>query len=513
MNEDSPVAHKGSSRVRDLGLLAGPVGALLVYVALGSSPGLAHEARALAAVCTLMATWWVSEAIPLAVTALVPIVAFPVLGVLPLPQACAPYAHKLIFLFMGGLMLGAGLERWGAHKRLALLIILCVGTAPRRIVGGVMLAAALLSAFVSNTATAMMLLPIVVSVGALATQQSDDERASARFQVCLLLALAYGCSIGGVATLMGTPPNAFMAGFVKQELDMDMTYARWLRLGVPFVAVMLPLSWAYMVHVAIRVRIGQIPGGRAMIRARLRELGPMRAPELVSVSIFALTALAWITHGLIESALDLPPVDDAMIAIAGAMLMFMAPVDRTGRTRVLDWAHAQRIPWGVLLLFGGGLALAQGFGSTGLDAWFGMQFARMGNPGELPVVGGAAVLIVFLTEMTSNTATTSTMLPVMLALSEGLGMAPMSLILAATLSASCAFMLPVATPPNAIVFASGRVTIRDMALTGLGLNLISVVVITLVAWGAAPTLLGLGDARSAPQSEQRPEPQPTQQIP
>jgi sodium-dependent dicarboxylate transporter 2/3/5 len=489
MNEDTHHISQRDEYLRVIGLAAGVLAAVLVYWLLGGASDLGEPGRRLAAIAALMACWWVTEAIPLAATALVPVVCFPMLGVQPIDATTSSYGHPLIFLFMGGLMLGKGLELWGAHKRLALLIIAVVGTSPKRVVASVMLSGAVLSAFVSNTATAMMMLPIVASVAALTCAGSDEH--SDRFHVCLLLSLAYGCSIGGIATLMGTPPNAFMAGFVDKQLGIEISYARWLWIGVPITLTMLPLSWAYMVFVAIPVRIKRVEGGKQQIRSMRRELGPMRRAEATIVAIFTLTALLWITHAWIESAFNLPKVSDAAIAIFGALLMFICPTGQPHQRRIMNWEHAQQIPWGILILFGGGLSLASAVSHTGLDVWIGQQVASMGNPGELPMLGGVCALIVFLTEMTSNTATTSTMLPVLTALAEGLGVAPIKLVLVATLGASCAFMLPVATPPNAIVFASGKVTIRQMAKAGLGLNLIAIVVITLIVWLGAEPLLGL----------------------
>lgn len=491
MNEDTRQPNRPPSRASDLGLLIGPVLAIVVYLLLGDAAGLDENARRLAAVATLMAAWWVTEAIPLAATALLPIVLFPLLNILPVSDTTVRYGHKLIFLFMGGLMLGKGLERWGAHKRLALFIILIVGTGPRQIVGGIMIAAAILSGFVSNTATAMMLLPIVLSIGVLAAGDDFESPNAKRFNVCLLLALAYGASIGGIATITGTPPNGFLAGFLTQEMGVEMSYARWLGLGIPLTMVMLPISWAYLVYIAVPVKIGEIPGGRVYIRERLDALGEMSSAEKISVTIFGFTAIMWVTHGWLEAAFNLPKIDDATIAIAGALLMFIIPTDRTRTTRVLSWKHAEAIPWGVLILFGGGLALAKAVTHTGLDSWIGQQIAAFGNPGELPLLGGVTSLIVFLTEITSNTATTSTMLPVLAAVGDGMGIDPTLLVIAAAVSASCAFMLPVATPPNAIVFSSGKISIKQMAMAGFGLNIICIVIITIMVWGLAPKLLNL----------------------
>jgi len=491
VNEDTRIyiPHKISWSL--VGLVAGPLIALGIYYALGSAEGLSEPGRRLAGVASLMALWWVFESIPLAATALLPIVLFPVLGILPVGDTTARYAHKLIFLFMGGLFLGVGLQRWNAHKRLALLIIILVGTSPKRLVGGIMLAAAVLSAFVSNTATAMMMLPIVLAVGSLAVSDDPDHPHARSYTTCLLLSLAYGASIGGIATITGTPPNGFLAAFMVQDMGIEMTYVRWLAFGIPLSAVLLPLAWAYLVFIAAPVRIHAMEGGRALMHERLEALGPIRRPELMSLVVFGWTAAAWIAHPFLEARGLIPKIDDASIAIAGAILLFIIPSGQPDRSRLLSWKHAESIPWGVLLLFGGGLALAAGVTDSGLDTWIGAQISSVGNPGELPLIGGVTSLIVFLTEITSNTATTSTMLPVLAAVGEGLGIDPTLLIIGAAVSASCAFMLPVATPPNAIVFSSGHITIRRMALAGLGLNLIAIVVITLMVWGLARPLLNL----------------------
>lgn len=489
MNEGTHHITRRDERFRMAGFFGGIALGLVVYWLLGGSNDLGEPGRRLAGVAVIMACWWVTEAIPISATALIPIVIFPLLGVLDIDETTSSYGHPLIFLFMGGLMLGKGLELWGAHKRLALMIISIVGTSPKRVVASVMLSGAVLSAFVSNTATAMMMLPIVASVAAL-TCNKDDAKGDG-FHVCLLLSLAYGCSIGGISTLMGTPPNAFMAGFVDKQLDIEITYAQWLWIGVPITLTLLPLCWVYMVYFAMPVRIERVAGGKQQIRAMRREQGKMTRPEARMVAIFTLTAILWITHGWIENALGLPKVSDAGISVFGALLMFVCPSGREDQRRIMVWHQAQQIPWGILILFGGGLALASGVSHTGLDAWIGQQVAGMGNPGELPMLGGVCALIVFLTELTSNTATTSTMLPVFTALADGLGVAPIKLVLVATLGASCAFMLPVATPPNAIVFASGKVSIRQMAKAGLGLNLIAIVVITLFVWLGAEPLLGI----------------------
>ncbi len=468
--------------VRAVGVWLGPLLAIACYVALGAS-SLDEPARRLAGVVVLMAVWWITEAIPLAATALLPLVLFHPLGIATIRQAAGPFADPVIFLFMGGLMLGKALESWGAHRRLALHVILAVGTGPRQIVAGVMIAAALLSAFVSNTATAVMMLPIVTSIAILAGGADPDGPAERRYSACLLIGLAWACSIGGMATVTGSPPNGILVGFLNERGD-PMSWGGWLRIGLPVTLILLPLAWLILVFVATPVRIGAIEGGRAHMRALLERMGrPARGEKLV-MAVFALAALVWVLHGPLTARLNagrapddrFVGVHDAVIAIGAAAVLFLLPAG-AGR-RVLDWKTAERIPWGVLLLFGGGLSLASAFGTTGLDVWLGGVLAGMGSPAPVVVLLCVTGLIVFMTELTSNTATTSTMLPVLAAAADGMGMDARPLVIAAAMSASCAFMLPVATPPNAIVFGSGRVTIRQMAGAGLWMNLVSIGVIT-----------------------------------
>lgn len=480
---------QGSGGVRSVGVWLGPLLAIACYVALGAS-SLDEPARRLAGVVVLMAVWWITEAIPLAATALVPVVLFHPLGIAGIRQAAAPFADPVIFLFMGGLMLGKALEKWGAHRRLALHVILAVGTGPRQIVAGVMIAAALLSAFVSNTATAVMMLPIVSSIALLAGGADPESPAARRYAACLLIGLAWACSIGGLATVTGSPPNGILVGFLGERGD-PIGWGEWLLIGLPVTLVLLPLAWAVLVFVATPVRIGAIEGGRDHMRALLERMGrPARGEKLV-MAVFALAALGWVLHGPVTGWLNAGrPADDrfvgvhdAVIAIGAALVLFLLPAGRGGgdgteRQRVLDWETAERIPWGVLLLFGGGLSLASAFGATGLDVWLGGVLSGMGSPSPVVVLLGVTALIVFMTELTSNTATTSTMLPVLAAAADGMGIDARPLVIAAALSASCAFMLPVATPPNAIVFGSGRLTIRQMATAGLWMNLLSIGVIT-----------------------------------
>lgn len=492
---DDASSTKESGGVRSVGLWLAPALAVVVYLLLGSAT-LDEPARRLAAVTTLMAVWWITEAIPLPATAMLPLVLFHPLGIQPIRDATGGYAHPLVFLFMGGLFLGQALERWGAHRRLALSVILLVGTSPRRIVAGIMLAAALLSAFVSNTATAMMMLPIVTSIALLAGGDDPERKEAKTYATCLLLGLAYASSIGGAMTITGTAPNGILNAYMRDELGTPIGWGQWLKFGVPLVAILLPITWLVLVFVASPVKIDQIPGGRSHIRGLLDRMGKPSRGEVLSIGVFLLTALLWITHGQVTEWLNAGRAEgdrfiglhDTAIAIGGATLLFLLPAGR-GR-RVLDWTSAERIPWGVLILFGGGLSLAGAFGATGLDQWLGGLLAGAQGVHPLLILLGVTTLIVFMTELTSNTATTSTMLPVLGAASVGLGIQAQPLVIAAAVAASCAFMLPVATPPNAIVFSSGRVSIRSMMKAGLWLNIASITVIAGLVWFFGGLLLG-----------------------
>ncbi|MEM9373661.1 MAG: SLC13 family permease, partial [Planctomycetota bacterium] len=434
--------------------------------------------------------------IPLPATAMLPLVLFHPLGIQPIGDATRGYAHPLVFLFMGGLFLGQALERWGAHRRLALSVILLVGTSPRRIVAGIMIAAAFLSAFVSNTATAMMMLPIVTSIALLAGGEDPDRPEATSYATCLLLGLAYASSIGGAMTLTGTAPNGILSAYMRDELGTTIGWGQWLKLGIPLVLIMLPATWMLLVFIAMPVRISDIPGGRGHIRGLLDRMGRPGRGELLAIGTFALTALLWVVHRSITSWLNagrspedrLVGLQDASISIGGCILLFLLPAG-DGR-RVLDWKSAERIPWGVLILFGGGLSLAGAFGATGLDQWLGGLMSGADGVHPLLLVLGVTAVIVFMTELTSNTATTSTMLPVLGAAAAGLGIQAEPLVIAAAVGASCAFMLPVATPPNAIVFSSGRISIRSMIRAGLWLNVLSIFTITGLVWFLGGILLG-----------------------
>jgi sodium-dependent dicarboxylate transporter 2/3/5 len=472
--------------------------------------GLTADGRAVAAVGVAMAVLWLTEALPVAATALLPIAALPVLtgGGLGIRQVTAPYAHDLIFLFMGGFFIALGMEAWGLHRRIALRTILLVGSRPSRVVGGFMLASAGLSMWISNTATAVMMLPIALSVielvrrqvgvpGGAGAEGGEKERPPFNFAICLLLGTAYAASIGGVATLIGTPPNLFLSSFLSESYGREISMARWLPLGLTLSLLFLPLAWLVLTRVVFPIRIREIPGGRRLIREQLAELGAMSGAERSVLVVFVFTAAAWILRGqLVELELvggnPLAGLSDAGIAIGAALVLFGWPVDlRRGRF-LLDWPQALRVPWGILLLFGGGLSLAAAVRSTGVDEFIGRGIGRFEAFPEPLLVVLVTLVTILLTELTSNTATTATFLPIMAAAAEGLGIDPMWFLVPVTLAASCAFMMPVATPPNAIVFGSGELTIPQMCRAGLWLNLIGLVLILLVVGLLGGPLLGIG---------------------
>jgi len=476
-------ASTGQQPHQRIGLVLGPVLALLAWWLLpagdGDGGGLSAAGRATAAVGVWMATWWMTEALPLPATALLPVVAFPLLGVAPVADTLRPYANDIIFLFMGGFMLGLAMQRHGLHKRLALWIILLVGTQPLRLVAGFMLATAFLSMWISNTAATIILLPVGVSVVAMLRREGSGVPADAAkaFATCLMLAIAYAASIGGSGTLIGSPPNLVVASFLGSRYGCEITMLDWMRIGLPVVAVFLPLAWFYLTRLAHPIRIQALPGGRQPIADELAGLGPMQWPERAVAVVFGSAAVAWILRPQIVAWTGLGGLTDAVIAVAAPLLLFMLPDRRGGR--VLDWETAVRLPWGILLLFGGGLSLAMAVSLHGVDAFIAGGLSGLAGMPTLLVVFAVAVMVVFLTELTSNTAIATAFVPIVAAVALGLGVDPMPLLIAVGLGASYAFMLPVATPPNAIVFGSGAVTVGQMVRAGIVLNLVGITLVTL----------------------------------
>lgn len=478
----------GRSIAAKIGLAAGPL--VFVLVILWPIEGLSYEPKIVLGLALWMASWWVTAAIPIYVTALMPIIVLPAAGALQLADVVVPYADRIIFLFMGGLLLAKAVEKSNAHKRFALGILNLFGTKPKYIVAGFMVVTGVLSGWMSNTATAMVMVPIAAAVVALV----PDERQRSRFGVCLVLAVAYSASLGGMATLVGTPPNAIFASLSKSLLDVDVSFVQWMAVGFPASALSIFVVWLYMVHVGARVDGVLIAGGRDLVRRMLAGLGRMSGQEKAAVAVFAAAALAWITRGLVWGHL-VPGIDDAVIAITAALLAFVIPAkagNKSGEKRkpLLDWEAASKIPWGVLLLVGGGLSLAGAFSATGLDAWLAGNLSFLIGLHYLVVVLVIAGVTIFISELISNTATVALIIPVAASLAGTLGIDPLLLMVPVAVATSYGFMMPVGTPPNAIAFASGYVTAPRMARVGVALDIIGVLLVSLLTALLVPLVWG-----------------------
>ena len=482
--------HEGRARHQWVGLFLGPLLAIVMLLA-GAREGLGDAAWRTAAIGSLMAVWWATEAVPIAVTALLPLVVFPMLDIASIHDTARPYSNKVIYLFLGGFIVAFAMQRWNLHRRIALNVLQVVGGNGRSLVGGFMIASAIISMWVMNTSTTMMLLPIALSIiGVIhASVAGLTETARRDFQYALLLGIAYSATIGGMTTLVGTVPNALLAAFMLDTYGTEIDFARWMLVGIPLALVMLPLSWIVLTRLVFKVDFVTSAEARSELRRMKDEMGSISVPEIRVAIIFACMALLWMTRPLLTNLPGLGALDDSGIAMAGAIALFLVPSGSKKDPLLLRWNYAERLPWGVLILFGGGLTLASAVSKTGLAEWLGMSLQAVGDLPLWVVVVAAAAMIIFLTELTSNTATTATFLPVVGAIALEAGFNPIILTVPVTLAASCAFMLPVATPPNAIVFGSGMLTIPKMARAGLALNLIGIALVAVVAMTFAPRFL------------------------
>ena len=469
--------------------------------------GLSHTGRAVIAIAVLMATLWVAAALPVAVTALMPLILFPLCtgGTISVKTAAAPYAHEMVFLFMGGFMISVAMQQWGLHRRLALHAILLIGTGPRRLIGGLMVSSALISMWVSNTATVVMMLPLAVSVielvrGELSRIGSADLPSPGEpfnFAICLMLGIAFAASIGGIGTLIGTPPNALMAAFLKDNYRIEMSFAKWAVIALPLVCVFVPIVWLLLTTVIFPVRIRSIGGGRALIRKELENQGPLSRGELTVLIVFAATAAVWMTRPLL-GRLTLPGglrplagLSDPGIAIGAAIALICLPVDFKRGVFALSWQQASRIPWGILILFGGGLSLAAALEASGVTEFIGRGVSGFDHLPIWTMILLAGSVSALASELTSNTASAAILLPMFAAVAEGCGIDPLLLIIPATIGASFAFMMPVATPPNALVFASGEITISQMCKAGVWLNIIGIALVMLHMYLVVLPVLGI----------------------
>ena len=483
-----------------VGLFTGPLAFLLL--ALGPTiEGLPPEGQAAAAITLLMAIWWVTEAIPIYVTALVPVILFPITGVLSVGETTQNYGHELIFLFLGGFLLAIAIEKWDLHRRIALNIVSLFGTDPTRLVLGFMVATGFLSMWISNTASAMIMVPIGLAVIAEMTKllgqkspEVDTSPGQFPFGMALMLGIGYAASVGGIATIIGSPPNAIFVGYVSQIHDIDISFFQWMLYGLPVAATGLVIIWWYLTRIAHPIELEDSPELADIITSQRRNLPPLEGPELRVLVIFIVVASLWVLRGVLAPVLGelgLGGLNDTTIAIFGALLLFIIPANLGDKDFLLSWSDTRDLPWGILILFGGGLALAGGIESSGLAAWLGEALHALEAAPMVLVLGAIALLVIFLTEVTSNTSTASIFVPIVAILATVIGVHPYILMITVVTAASCAFMLPIATPPNAVVFASEYVTMKQMMKAGIWLNLTFVLLITLVGYFWLPLVWGL----------------------
>ena len=465
------------------------IGLFFILIFLPTPEGLSLDAWRVAAIAVLMAVWWATEAIPVAVTAFLPLALFPLMGITSFEEAAVPYANKNIYLFLGGFILALGIENSGLHKRIALKMIIAVGSSGASLVGGFMLVAALISMWVMNTSTTLMLLPIGLAV---CTVMADtipglSDKQKRNFDTALLLGIAYAATIGGMSTLIGTAPNIVFSSFMQDTYGVEISMLNWMMLGVPLAAVLLFGAWYSLTKIVFKINFEASIESRNELQKMLKEMGSLTKDEIRISIIFGLAVFAWISRKLLVKIDFLSGLTDAGIAIIAAILIFMTP-SASRRGDLLKWEKSKELPWGLLILFGGGLSLAAQISSTGLGIWIGESLIVLSSIPPIFLILAVATLIIFLTEITSNVTTTTTFLPVFGGVAIAIGVLPVSLTIPVCLAASCAFMLPVATPPNAIVYGSNKFTIATMMRAGIALNIIGILVVTIFSYYLAPII-------------------------
>jgi solute carrier family 13 (sodium-dependent dicarboxylate transporter), member 2/3/5 len=479
------------SLMKWLGFIGG-LSVFVLMIASNAPEGLSLAGWRTAAIATLMATWWVTEVIPISATAMLPLVLFPILGVGDISTTATPYANPMIFLFLGGFIIAIAMQRWDLHRRIALNIIAVIGSRPRGIILGFMISSAFMSMWVSNTAATLMMLPIAMSVIHLTKSiehSLEDQKQYKNFALTLMLAIAFSSSVGGLGTVIGTPTNALMIAFVDEAYGIEINFAEWMMIGIPVVILGIPVIFYTLANIVYPVRIDRLPGGREYILDEMKRLGKISRPEVMVAVIFTLVGILWITRPLIVDYI--PGLSDAGIAIFGALLLFLIPVNLRNATFLLRWKDAEKLPWGVLILFGGGLTLAGAIQRTGLAEWVGGYFGILAGWHVILIIFVVAMVIIMFTELASNSATAAAFLPVIGSVAIGIGQDPLLLAVPVALVASCAFMLPVATPPNAIVYGSGVMTIPEMAKAGFMLNIFFAVLVTLLTYFLFTLILGI----------------------
>ena len=471
---------------KKIGLILGPL-AFVIFLIFGQFEGLSNSGQSVLASTLWIAIWWVTEAIPIAATALLPIILFPLSEGMELPTTTESYGHKYVFLYLGGFLIAIGIEKWNLHKRIAINIISFIGTDIRKVILGFMIATAFLSMWISNTATSVMMLPIGVAI----IKQLKDNPASLEnentiFGKALMLAIAYSASIGGIATLIGTPPNLVMAGVISEIYNYEITFSKWFIFGFPISIILLFFCWYYITRVAYVFHQKEFPGGKTEINRLKNDLGPISYEEKIIAVIFALAGFCWITRSFFLQSI-LPVIDDTIIAISFGLILFLIPSKAKTNT-LLNWKDTIQLPWGVIILFGGGMAIAKAFEISGLAIWLGELMTTLNALPLFILIIGLIAAVNFLTEITSNLATTAMILPVLASLAFEIGVHPFGIMIGAAVAASCAFMLPVATPPNAIVFGSGYLKIPDMVSRGIVLNVFSIILIAVMVYFILPIL-------------------------
>ena len=469
-----------------IGLVLGPL--LFTIITLFFKPeDLSPQANAILASTAWIAIWWITEAIPIAATALLPIVLFPLTSSLNIASTTASFGHKFVFLYLGGFIIAIAIEKWNLHKRIALNIINIIGSDVQKIILGFMVATAFLSMWISNTATSVMMLPIGIAIiKQLKDNPKTEEDENLIFGKALMLAIAYSASIGGISTLIGTPPNLVLAGIVSATYGYEITFSQWFIFGFPISIILLIICWKYLTRFAFSFKQKEFPGGKEEIKRLLKSLGKMTYEEKIVAIVFAVTAFCWITRSFLLKHI-LPQIDDTIIAILFALILFLIP-SKTKHKNIISWKDTKDLPWGLILLFGGGMALAKGFESSGLALWIGNQMTTLEGVSTIVLIFLLIAAVNFLTEITSNLATTAMLLPVLAPMAVTIDIHPLILMVGAAVAASCAFMLPVATPPNAVVFGSGYLRIVDMVSKGIIMNIISIIILTLFVYLVLPEL-------------------------
>ena len=468
--------------LKGFNLLLGPLIFIFFYFFVGPFEGMSVESHAIFCSVLWIAIWWITEAIPIPITSLLPLILFPMTGGYNLSSTASAYGNDIIFFYLAGFFLAIAMEKWNLHRRIALSIIYLVGFDKKSMILGFMLSTAFLSMFLSNTSTSIMMLPIAIAI---ASQVSNRKKIiNSNFGKVLMLAIAYSASIGGFATLYGTPPNLILKSNVEQFFNYTIDFDLWFKMALPLSISLLFICWFYLVNFSFNLSsIANIK--KDQISNKLNELGKIKYEETLVLLIFIL----FVTSLLLKSKIEtfFPYIDDTIIAIFYAVLLFIFN-SRKGKEKIIDWKDSYKLPWGIILLFGGGLSLAAAMQGSGLTLWIGEKIYNLDNISLILIILSIVFAVNFLTEITSNLATVSMILPVLASASFSLGLHPFVIMISATIAASCAFMLPVATPPNAVVFGSGYLKIKDMVKTGLLMNLISIVVVTLYIYYILPII-------------------------